>query len=273
MTSMKSHKLAWAAIAVAGAAAACTKDLSELGMGPVTPEAVSAAPEEPAEPEPQAAAPAAHACNCPHNMGPVQPIASEGDPPAASDAGAAPAAVVAPAAAGAPSVTIKGVVARPPRSVSAIVYVEGAPDDPSRGMKATVNQHRMQFVPHVTAVSVGGKVVFYNSDPFPHNVFSPDQGGFNLGTWGKGGARTYAFKQPGIYSLLCNLHPGMLAYVAAVPSSYYSVTDRNGAFEIKGVPGGTYKLTAIGPKLSQSTKTLKAEGSEVVVDFSLEKSK
>jgi plastocyanin len=272
---MKNSKLAWATIVTAIAASACTKDLSELGMGAASPEPVSAEPEAPDE-QPEAAAtsaPPAHACNCPHNMQAVQPLGSaEGSSETAADGGAAPSAVAA-VAPGAATSTIKGVVTVPARSPSAIVYVEGAPDDPSRGMKAAVNQHRMQFIPHVTAVSVGGKVVFYNGDPFPHNVFSPDHGGFNLGTWGKGGARVYTFKQPGIFSLLCNLHPGMLAYVAAVPSSYYDVTDRKGAFEIKNVPNGSYKLTATGPRLGPSTRTVKVEGGEVNVDFALEKIK
>jgi plastocyanin len=267
---MRNSKLAWAAIVAAVAAGACTKDLSELGMGPVMPEPAGTETQEPAAPPPgpEPDPHAAHACNCPHNLQAVQPLG----PVEAGDAGAAPIAVAPVAPAGQVG-TIKGVVTRPPRSVSAIVYVEGAPADPERGTKQSVNQHRMQFIPHVTAVTVGGKVVFFNGDPFPHNVFSPDHGGFNLGTWGKGGARTYTFKQPGIYSLLCNLHPGMLAYVAAVPSSYYAVTNRQGAFEIKDVPNGSYNLTATGPRLSQSTKPVKVEGGVVNVDFSLEKIK
>jgi plastocyanin len=266
-------------VLAAAAASGCTKDLSELGMGAEAPTGNAAGTEEGAEPPSAdtaaaAAATPAHApgaCNCPHNTAPVQPLAPGQAAPEASDGGAAPVVAVAPT--GSASGSIKGIVTTPPRLSSAVVYVEDAPSDPSRGMKEGVNQARMQFVPHFVAVSVGGKVIFYNGDPFPHNVFSPDHGGFNLGTWGKGGSRVYTFKQPGIYSLLCNLHPGMLAYVAAVPSSYYDAVDRKGAYEIKGVPNGKYKLTATGPKLTQATKTVEVAGGEVSVDFALEKSK
>ncbi|MBX3131313.1 MAG: carboxypeptidase regulatory-like domain-containing protein [Polyangiaceae bacterium] len=263
----------WVMMAAAlASSSACTKDLAELGMGPVVPESPAADHEEPAAPTP----PAAQVCSCPHSHEPAlaQPLApGEPDSRTASDGGEAPPspAVVAPVATGVGS--IRGVVTSPPRSTRAVVYVEGAPADPSRGMRASVNQHRMQFIPHVTTVSVGGKVVFHNGDPFPHNVFSPDQGGFDLGTWGKGGARVYTFKRPGIYSLLCNLHPAMLAYVVAVPSSHFAVTDRSGAFEIQGVPQGSYQVTATGPRLGQATKTVAVAGGEVSVDFVLEKSK
>ena len=31
----------------------------------------------------------------------------------------------------------------------------------------------MNFIPFVSVAAVGAKVVFANSNPFPHNVFSP----------------------------------------------------------------------------------------------------
>jgi len=41
---------------------------------------------------------------------------------------------------------------------------------------------------------------------------------------------------------LCNVHPEMSGTVVVVPTPYFSVTDRDGAFEIKNVPPGTYTL-------------------------------
>jgi len=55
----------------------------------------------------------------------------------------------------------------------AVVYLEDGPteDAPPHLQTVTVDNRRMTFVPFVSVVSVGGKVVFANEDPFPHNVF------------------------------------------------------------------------------------------------------
>jgi plastocyanin len=44
-----------------------------------------------------------------------------------------------------------------------------------------MDQKGMRFIPHVLPIVTGTTVKFLNSDPFAHNVFSPD-GRYNLGT-------------------------------------------------------------------------------------------
>ena len=66
---------------------------------------------------------------------------------------------------------------KPPGLVGqAVVYLEDGPveDAPPHLQTVTIDNRQMNFVPFVSAVAVGGKVVFANLDPFPHNVFSPD---------------------------------------------------------------------------------------------------
>ncbi len=58
----------------------------------------------------------------------------------------------------------------------AVVYLEDGPleDQPGRLQTVTISNRQMNFIPFVSVAAVGAKVVFANEDPFPHNVFSPD---------------------------------------------------------------------------------------------------
>jgi hypothetical protein len=105
----------------------------------------------------------------------------------------------------------------------------------------------MAFVPKVAVVLQGTTVDFLNSDSVAHNVYWPSVGGnkklaHNLGTWPKGEKKPFQFNDLGAASLLCNVHPEMSGTVVVVPTPYFAVTDRDGAFEIKNVPAGTYTL-------------------------------
>jgi hypothetical protein len=121
----------------------------------------------------------------------------------------------------------------------------------------------------VAVVPVGGKVVFHNSDPFPHNVFSPDNEKFDMGVIPLGQGRARAFKTAGHYSLLCNLHPGMLGYALITPSSYFAKADGKGHFKLKDVPNGTYKMTAWAPRQQPLTQPVTIKGGDVTLDFEL----
>jgi plastocyanin len=104
-----------------------------------------------------------------------------------------------------------------------------------------IDQKGFRFIPHVTVLQTGSTIRFLNNDPEPHNVYSPE-GRYNLGTWPTGDTKDYTFKKPGVYSQLCNIHPDMLAYVIVVDTPHFAVTDATGAFLIRNVPPGKYKL-------------------------------
>ena len=151
----------------------------------------------------------------------------------------------------------------------AVVYLEDAPIDPNARMTARIDNRQMAFVPFVTVIPAGGKVTFLNSDPFPHNVFSPDADKFNMGTISQNQMLVHSFPKAGEYSLLCNLHPGMLGYIVVAPSSYFAKTDAKGHYAIKAVPPGTYKVTAWSPRLPTETKSVDVKGVDATLDFEL----
>src|SRR5574340_1609195 len=72
-------------------------------------------------------------------------------------------------------------------NANAVVFIQqvsGAA--PTAGRVETMDQRQMQFLPHVLPVGEGTTVKFVNSDPTPHNVFSPDNDKYSLGTWPQG---------------------------------------------------------------------------------------
>jgi plastocyanin len=143
------------------------------------------------------------------------------------------------------------------------------PDPPAEPFK--IDQKGFRFVPHVTVVQTGSTVRFLNNDNEPHNVYSPE-GRYNLGTWPTGDTKDYTFKKPGIYTQLCNVHPDMLAYVVVVDTPHFAVTDAKGAFLIRNVPPGKYRLVAWHEKkdgLEQDVEVVAGPG--LTLDLVIEK--
>jgi plastocyanin len=132
-----------------------------------------------------------------------------------------------------------------------------------------MDQKNMQFQPHVLAVVQGTTVQFLNSDAIAHNVFSPE-GKYNLGTWPQGQTRDHKFDKAGVFTQLCRVHPEMEGYIIVLDTPYFAVTDKTGAFEIKGVPAGKYTLTAWSEKLKGTKQEVTVEaGKTATVSLSL----
>lgn len=291
----------WSALA---ALVACEGEPPKVPTTPSRPEASQAAEPTPAEPANTAAgaqpapagATAGQASGCPCMGGEMHgdmramheamhgqsappssaAPASTGTAAAAATTGAPAAVAAAPAGAevAAPAAAhanvIGTVTTTPARSAgAAVVYLEDAPVLPNRGMSAAIDNKGMSFIPFVTVVAAGGRVMFSNSDPFPHNVFSPDNERFNLGMIAQKGAGARVFKTPGVYSLLCNLHPNMLGYIVVTPSSYFAKANGKGQFTLKDVPAGTYKITAWAPRQQPVTQSITVKDVDVTADFAL----
>jgi plastocyanin len=136
-----------------------------------------------------------------------------------------------------------------------VVYISSAPGTfapPSAHLH--MDQKKMMFTPHVLPVVVGTTVDFSNSDAVAHNVFSPDNEGYNLGTWPKGESHSYTFKKPGVYNQLCSIHPEMLGFVVVLQNPFFAVSQKDGHFSIPNVPPGQYVLKVWGEKLKKADK-------------------
>jgi len=101
------------------------------------------------------------------------------------------------------------------------------------------------YVPRVTAARVGQKVRFINSDPIFHNVktFAQNNKKFNKAMPEQNSSFVKVFDKPEFsISAKCSLHPWMTGFVAVFDHPFYDVTDANGSFDIKNIPGGTYTI-------------------------------
>lgn len=161
-------------------------------------------------------------------------------------------------AAGAAAADVHGQAVAGGRPVAnAIVWLDSphAPRTPQRD-KVVLDQRNLTFYPHVLAVRAGTTVEFPNHDRVFHNVFSFRDGKrFDLGLYPVGAVREVTFGKAGLSRLFCNIHPEMSAYIMAVDTPYFGVSDAKGRFTLPGVPAGSYTYHAwrpTGPELSGS---------------------
>jgi len=177
-------------------------------------------------------------------------------------------------AGGAVAGTIEGKVSG---GANSVVYVDTIQGNifPAPAKPYLMDQKGLMFQPHVLAIQVGATVEFQNSDTVQHNVFWPSISGnkklgHNLGTWPKGEKRPFKFDNPGVISLLCNVHPEMAGYIVVSPTPYFAETDASGNYKIDNVPDGKYNVVAWHEGMKQQTKPLDVAGTGKA-DFTLSK--
>lgn len=171
--------------------------------------------------------------------------------------------------------TVSGKVNGP--SGKSVVYVEaiqGKTPEPSQKSEV-MDQHGLQFQPHILVVPVGSTVEFLNSDKVAHNVFWPSISGnkklgHNMGTWPTGEKRPFKFDSPGVVTLLCNVHPEMAGYIVVTPTQYFAETDASGNYKIENLPDGQYTITAWHEGAKPQSKQVAVAG-QGQADFALSK--
>ena len=136
------------------------------------------------------------------------------------------------------------VAGRPAPNV--VVWFDAPNARRSRGSEPVVlDQRNLRFTPQVLAIRVGTVVRFPNNDRVFHNVFSFHHGKvFDLGLYPVGESKVVRFDTPGLSRIFCNIHPNMAAYVFAVDSPFFAVSDGEGRFALPSVPEGQYRYHA-----------------------------
>ena len=162
-------------------------------------------------------------------------------------------------------------------SGSSVVYVDTVSGKtfPAPSEKPVIDQKGLMFQPHIAVVQQGTTVEFLNSDKVAHNVFWPSISGnkklgHNLGTWPQGEKRAFKFDNPGVVTLLCNVHPEMAGYLVVSPTPYFAETDKEGNYKIANVPDGQYNVVAWHEGAKNQTKPVQVSG-DAKQDFTLSK--
>lgn len=136
-----------------------------------------------------------------------------------------------------------------------------------------LDQKGCRYTPHVIGVMAGQPVEFTNSDPTMHNVHTtPDNGNpeVNISQPPKAGTTRQVFTHPAtMLAVHCANHPWMQAFLNIASSPFYAVSDTNGHFEIRGLPPGTYTLTAVHEELGTQTAQVTVQSKQTAAaDFS-----
>jgi plastocyanin len=182
--------------------------------------------------------------------------------------------LVAVVSASAVAGTITGTVSPGKSSVVYVDTIQGK-TFPAPSQQPVMDQKGLVFAPHVMVVQQGTTVEFLNSDNVQHNVFWPSISGnkkltHNLGTWPKGEKKGFKFDNPGVVSLLCNVHPEMAGYIVVSPTPYFAETDASGNYKIENVPDGKYNVVAWHEGMKSQTKSVDVSGTGKA-DFTLSK--
>jgi plastocyanin len=153
------------------------------------------------------------------------------------------------------SVADESVVVAGGKLKNVVLTVKGAPA-PAAGepVRVVLDQTKCHYVPHVQAAAVGSPVDIINSDPILHNIhgYLAQATTFNLAMPLKNQKISKVLAKPGLINVKCDVHSWMHAYIV-VTESPFAVSGDDGAFTIKGVPAGTYTLSAWHEKLGEKS--------------------
>jgi plastocyanin len=126
-------------------------------------------------------------------------------------------------------------------------YVYDMPTDP-----VTIDQKECRYHPHVFGARVGQKLLIKNSDPTLHNIHALPKANteFNVAEPVQGMTQEHVFTTKEVMvPFKCEVHGWMNAYAGVLDHPYFAVTDKDGKFELKTLPPGTYTIEAWHEKL------------------------
>ncbi len=170
----------------------------------------------------------------------------------------------------------QGVFGQAPAGVTGInsVLTLHTPTPPDVGAEEQIpvmDQLGLAFSPSKLFVRVGQRMIFSNSETLPHNVhvhaLDGDSTVFNTDT-GPAQRVEFVFERQGGYDVVCDVHPGMRAFIYAATTPYAAFANDDGYFNFSGVPPGTYTLAvwSLDPEL-RSEQTIEVSGESTEVEI------
>jgi plastocyanin len=146
-----------------------------------------------------------------------------------------------------------------------------APSEP-----VVLDQNGCIYHPHVLGVMVGQTLKILNSDGILHNIHPlpkvNEQFNLAMPKFKKESQRIFDQVEEEPFLVKCDVHPWMGAYLAVMSHPYFSVTGKDGKFEIAGLQAGTYELEAWHEKMGSMTANVTiAPGATETVDFTFKR--
>jgi len=110
-----------------------------------------------------------------------------------------------------------------------------------------LDQNGCHYAPHVLGIQVNQKLTITNSDATQHNIHWTPKLNPEWNQSQSNGAPPIekSFSRAEVLvPVKCNQHPWMKGYIGVLKHPLFAVSSDTGAFEIKGVPPGTYTVVA-----------------------------
>jgi plastocyanin len=118
----------------------------------------------------------------------------------------------------------------------------------------TLDQSGCKYHPHVLGVMAGQNIEIKNDDQTTHNIHPTPQ---DNREWNESQPPATApieksfAREEIMLPVKCNQHPWMKMYISVVKTPFYAVTDKDGKYEIKGLPPGDYTIAFVHEKLGE----------------------
>ena len=142
--------------------------------------------------------------------------------------------------------------------------------------EVVLDQKGCRYLPHVLGIMAGQKLKVTNSDPTAHNVHPSPKSNKEWNQSQPAGAQpiiqTFSRAEV-VVPVKCNQHPWMKANIGVLKHPLFAVSGENGAFEIKGVPPGTYTVATWHEKYGEKTQSVTVGANETKTqDFAFDAS-
>ncbi|MDA1185329.1 MAG: carboxypeptidase regulatory-like domain-containing protein [Acidobacteria bacterium] len=145
------------------------------------------------------------------------------------------------------------------------------PASAAPGSPITLNQEGCVYYPRVVGVRAGQALEVRNADALMHNVHgvSAADNGFNVSQPRDGMVQTFQMaNEERMLRMRCDVHNWMTAYVGVVSHPYFAVSGTDGAFDMVGVPPGTYTVRIWHERFGELTQTVRVStGETATIDF------
>ncbi|MBI1908848.1 MAG: hypothetical protein HYS22_01595 [Deltaproteobacteria bacterium] len=157
----------------------------------------------------------------------------------------------------------------------AVVFIQGpVPGGKRLSLPSLViDQRGCEFVPHTLLVPVGIPVTVQNSDATLHNFHTAGKVNPPTNRAQSGGSAPipFVFQKPEIFSVGCDVHPWMQAWIVVAEHAYYALSNEEGNFSMADIPAGAYTLKLWHEFLGEQQKKVTVrEGETTSVEYILE---
>ncbi len=117
-------------------------------------------------------------------------------------------------------------------------------------LAVAMDQIDKAFEPELQVIPAGSTVTFPNSDVVSHQVYSFSKAKrFQLPLYRGTAYPPLRFDEPGLVTVGCNIHDGMIGYIVVTDAPWFGQTDAQGRWTVADLPPGEYDVRVRHPRM------------------------